>query len=552
MNFERVKVDSHQPSAACSGVQWQGTHDVIVVGFGGAGVTAALEASSNGADVAVVDHFSGGGATAISGNVVYAGGGTHVQKKAGIKDTIQDMFVYLQQETKGIVKDETLMRFCKESASNLKWLEHMGVRFRATHTLKKTSYPPSGVYLYHSGSETNPRYTRHARPAPRGHIAYGGFHLRATGHPDFYGPLKQSAIEQGITLYLQSKAYELIQDEDGKVIGVKLKQLVPGSKAETRFIKLSRKANKWYLYAPDLAEKWRQQADDIMGRHAVVHNLKARKGIILSTGGFIRNRSMVEKYAPRYLKGLPLGTSGCDGSGIALGESVGGVTKNMDRVTSWRFINPPLAWAQGLIVDTTGKRFVDETLYGAAIGDAMCLQANGKAWLVLNGKLRQKALTQLMPWRARAFQFIPALISMLFTSIKAETQEALAKKTGMDPAILQQTIEHYNSAANGMAKDAFGKPQKDMAVLEKGPWFAVDISLDNRTFPCPTLTLGGLSVDEETGEVLNEASKPIPGLYAAGRTAIGIASNAYVSGLSLADCVFSGRRAGAHAARNNH
>jgi 3-oxo-5alpha-steroid 4-dehydrogenase len=62
--------------------------------------------------------------------------------------------------------------------------------------------------------------------------------------------------------------------------------------------------------------------------------------------------------------------------------------------------------------------------------------------------------------------------------------------------------------------------------------------------PLPCLTLGGLRVNEETGEVLNQSNVEIPGLYAAGRTAVGICSNIYVSGLSVADCIFSGRRIG--------
>jgi 3-oxo-5alpha-steroid 4-dehydrogenase len=62
------------------------------------------------------------------------------------------------------------------------------------------------------------------------------------------------------------------------------------------------------------------------------------------------------------------------------------------------------------------------------------------------------------------------------------------------------------------------------------------------------LTLGGLTVDETTGEVLRADDSPIRGLHAAGRTAVGLCSRSYVSGLSLADCVFSGRRAGRHAA----
>jgi 3-oxo-5alpha-steroid 4-dehydrogenase len=76
----------------------------------------------------------------------------------------------------------------------------------------------------------------------------------------------------------------------------------------------------------------------------------------------------------------------------------------------------------------------------------------------------------------------------------------------------------------------------------------MDVSADSKLFPCPMITFGGLAVDEGTGLVKRADGSTIPGLYAAGRTAVGIASNSYVSGLSIADCVFSGRRAGRHAA----
>ena len=85
--------------------------------------------------------------------------------------------------------------------------------------------------------------------------------------------------------------------------------------------------------------------------------------------------------------------------------------------------------------------------------------------------------------------------------------------------------------------------------IEQGPFFAIDISIKNSpAYPAPGLTLGGLRVNEETGQVLDAEDESIDGLYAAGRTAVGICSNSYISGLSLADCIFSGRRAGVHAA----
>ena len=81
--------------------------DVVVVGFGGAGACAAIEAADAGADVLAVDRFVGGGATAMSGGVVYAGGGTDEQRAAGVADDPDEMFRYLRLETGGAVHDDT-------------------------------------------------------------------------------------------------------------------------------------------------------------------------------------------------------------------------------------------------------------------------------------------------------------------------------------------------------------------------------------------------------------------------------------------------------------
>src|SRR3984893_15247598 len=129
--------------------EWSDTADVVVVGFGGAGVCAALEAKSRGADVLAVDRFSGGGATAVSDGVYY-GGGTKVQKEAGIEDNAEELYKYLKLETQGVVKDDTLRKFCDDNSSNLDWLTGHGVPFGGPLYAKKTVYPPEGYFLYYS------------------------------------------------------------------------------------------------------------------------------------------------------------------------------------------------------------------------------------------------------------------------------------------------------------------------------------------------------------------------------------------------------------------
>jgi 3-oxo-5alpha-steroid 4-dehydrogenase len=146
------------------------------------------------------------------------------------------------------------------------------------------------------------------------------------------------------------------------------------------------------------------------------------------------------------------------------------------------------------------------------------------------------------------FQLMAAASNMFFNAKKGKTIDALAATCNMSTERLRTTINAYNEAAAGRSADPFGKPKQYIHTLEEGPYYAMDVSADSKLFPCPMITFGGLVVDEKTGLVKRADGSTIPGLYAAGRTAVGIASNSYVSGLSIADCVFSGRRAGRHAA----
>jgi 3-oxo-5alpha-steroid 4-dehydrogenase len=113
-------------------VAWDVTAGFVVVGYGGAGVTAALQAAENGLDVLALDRFEGGGSTAMNGGIYYAGGGTAIQKAAGVQDSPAAMFEYLDKEVRKVVSDETLKRFCDTSASTMDWLGARGVAFDPT------------------------------------------------------------------------------------------------------------------------------------------------------------------------------------------------------------------------------------------------------------------------------------------------------------------------------------------------------------------------------------------------------------------------------------
>lgn len=522
---------------------WTDETDVVVVGFGGAGAVAAIEAVEKGADVIALDRFGGGGATAISGGVFYAGGGTSIQSEAGIEDDPDNMFRYLQAEVDGVVSDETLRRFCDDSRANLTWLQERGVPFEASLCPVKTSYPTDDYFLYYSGNESFSPWKELARPAARGHRAKG----KSLPGANFYEPLRAAALRAGVRARYCSTATRLLHDDAGRVIGVEVRELPEGSPAYLAHLKLNRRALKLKNYAPGYSKKLWKRADRLHQEQGVIRRIRARNGVILAAGGFIFNRDMLTEHAPAYRPGMPLGTWADDGAGITLGQQAGASTGHMDRVSAWRFINPPQAWTEGFIVNKAGARYVNEQLYGAAIGEKMVEENEGKALLIIDRDIWKRSRSQVMWGRAQWFQAAPAILNLYFNARKARTIEELATLIKVDVNTLKATLADYNASIEEGRDDAFGKFDVARKVL-KPPFYAIDCSITSKRFPCPTLTLGGLRVDEQSGLVLTEAGDTIPGLYAAGRNAVGICSRQYVSGLSIADCVFSGRRAGAHAA----
>lgn len=362
--------------------------------------------------------------------------------------------------------------------------------------------------------------------------------------------LLKSCEDYGVDTMMESRVTQLIQDSSGRILGAKILRIEPESSARKRFALYYNLFTKIRMYVPQLANWLRKEMNLIEQEHTVTRLVRAKKGVVLSAGGFVFNRPMIKHHAPKYAPGAPLGSPGCNGNGIRLGESVGGATGNMGRGSSWRFINPPKSWVEGIIVNRAGERIVNEGSYGARIGEAMAERHDGKATLIFTQAMLKDVLLQLMPGKVwLMLQTAPALLSLLLNTKRAATVEALAEKTGLPASALRATIDRYNGFVAQQNDEDFYKSTDYLRALDNGPYYAMDVSVGNKIFVCPTITLGGLLVDESTGQVKREDGSVMPNLYAAGRTAVGVASHSYVSGLSLADCVFSGRRAGAHIAQ---
>ncbi|NNE17349.1 MAG: hypothetical protein HKN10_02620, partial [Myxococcales bacterium] len=167
----------------------------------------------------------------------------------------------------------------------------------------------------------------------------------------------------------------------------------------------------------------------------------------LCAGGFVFNREMVAEHLPEFVPGLPLGTAGDDGLGIRLGQSVGGKPAQMHRASAWRFLYPPNAFAQGVLVNDKGERFANEFWYGAKIGEAMVEENHGVATLIIDEKLKKLARAQSKPGELQWFQRAAALMNLYLNCKKAEDLDALAEMLDVPRATLQKTLDENNAVA---------------------------------------------------------------------------------------------------------
>lgn len=529
---------------------WDQSADVVVVGFGGAGAATALEAHERGASVLVIERFEGGGATAASGGVYYAGGGTPWQKDAGVADTAEDMLAYLKLEHKDAVSPATLRRFCEDSVADAEWINRHGVPFEGSLYASKTNMPPPGHFLYYAGNEKVPSYAAHAKPAARGHKVKGdGW----TGFAFFAG-LKDAVTRAGIPVRTHCRVDRLVLDRNDRVIGVEILELTDPA-ARARHMELYAIVNPLQPFIAAKAAEAIAEIEALEQAQGQRKLVRAHGGVVLATGGFAYNPAMLDQHMPaigqRVEALIRLGSAGCNGSGIQLGASAGGQYGRMERSFLGKMIAPPNALVEGIIVNRQGERFVNEDAYNALLGGAILEQTDAEAWIILDAALHRKLLTQFIPRRDGNFQpyILPVILNrFLGGTKKARTIARLAEKIGVPADALERTVAEANAAIANGQPDPAGKNPDYVRPIGKGPYRALNTAVGNKYSFCMFFTLGGLRVDEERGLVLRADGSAIPGLYAAGRAAMGIPSDGYISGLSLADCVFSGRRAGRDAA----
>lgn len=268
----------------------------------------------------------------------------------------------------------------------------------------------------------------------------------------------------------------------------------------------------------------------IARRYGTQISVGARRGVVLATGSFAYNQAMVAQFAPRIAGRPAASVEQHDGQSIRMAQALGADLAHMDATEVAIFIDPQQL-VRGILVNGRGQRYVAEDTYPGRVGQLTLYHQDNTAYLILDGEAQDEAMASASP---KLMLRPPTWV--------ADTVVDLESEMSLPAGSLQATVAAYNEgAARG----------DDPLLHKKAQWLkpigspvgAIDLRECTGGF-----TLGGLATTLDA-QVLHVSGEPIAGLYAAGRSAAGLAAWGYASGVSLGDGSFYGRRAGRSAAR---
>lgn len=476
------------PKAAATSslpAKWDQETDVIVVGYGGAGASAAIGAREAGSEVIILEkRITAGGSTTVSGGVFYAAG-TSVQKANGIEDSADKMFEHYNNAGMGF-NDPKLSRIAADqSAANVERLIALGATFPTAPSV--------------SGAEFNVG----SEPIARVHsVAYGD----KSGGGAYFGVLKDGAEKAGATVLMETEVKELLADETGQVVGVK-----------------ALSAGKEIF-------------------------LKARKGVILSTGGFTRSDELLHAYSEQAFYCQPLGAPDLTGDGLRMANALGAAAFNIHEVLGIPGLTLPgtisatyafwtFGTAPGLLINTRGTRFVDEYAFYDWKNTELLKQPGRFCYSVFDSSALAGGGGMLV------MGFSDDLAKEVADGLvmKADTLEDLAKQIGVPAERFAATIAKWNEDVAAGADTEYNRTLL-LAPIATGPFYAF------KTFPTMFDTMGGLKINE-SAQVIDVWGNVISRLYAVPTAAGGVLGEHYPgSGSALNAGMTFGLIAGKHAA----
>ena len=485
--------------------------DIVIVGAGGAGMTAAITAAAEGKNVVIVESQP-----MVGGNSVRATGGMNAGKTvyqdenefaegAGVEKTLKaaaekyadnetitalaatvaeqwaayqanptgyfDSVELMELDTmiggKGVNDPALVETLCSNSADAIDWLGEQGITLHSV-----SSFGGASVKRIHRPVNAEGKT-----------VSVGSYMI----------PLLQENCEKaGVKMMLDTTATEILTDANGAAVGVK----ATGASGET-----------------------------------VTVNAKA---VILASGGFGANLDMVVKYKPELKGFMTTNAPGIQGQGIEMAEAIGAATVDMDQIqihptveaNTAALITEGLRGDGAILINEEGQRFIDEVGTRDVVSAAEIAQTGSYSWLVVDQAM------------ADASSVIQGYIKKGYT-VTGTTYEELGKAMGVDAAAFAETMEKWNGYVEAKNDPDFGRTSF-ANPLNTAPYYAVKVTAGVHH------TMGGLKINANT-EVLNEKGEVIPGLFAAGEVTGGVHGANRLGGNAVADFTVFGRIAGAAA-----
>jgi len=500
------------------------TTDVVVIGGGGAGLSAAVSVLQESREVLLVEK-----AASIGGNTVRAGGPMNAAKPEwqktfaalpGERSTLEEI---LQMEDKEI-DTEYQEDFCL-------------LKQEITDYLTKTEGEKEFLFdspVWHRIQT----YLGGKRTDLNGTTIYGDYDLVKT--------LTDQALES--VEWLEDIGVEFDKDQVDMPVGAKWrrghKPLKSVGYAYIETLKNYIEENDGKIITDTAVKELLFDKGNVVG--VVGRGRKGQKitihakAVILTTGGFGANTQMLKKYNTYWSQiDDDIKTSNAPsitGDGILLGQSANAGLTGMgfsqmmpvsDPNTGALFSGLQVPPANFVMVNQQGKRFVNEYESRDVLSNA-AINNGGLFYLIADEEIKKTAYNTSQ-------EKIDQQVAE-GTLFKGDTIEDLALQINIEPEILTKTIEEYNSYVDRGKDLAFGKNVFDLKV-EKAPFYATPRK------PAIHHTMGGLKIDTST-HVLTKEGNIIAGLYAAGEVARGIHAGNRLGGNSLADIFTFGRIAG--------
>lgn len=492
--------------------------DVVVIGGGGAGLSAAVSALENGASVVLIEKTA-----ALGGNTIRAGGpfnavdparqanvpaasdaAMEVVKSLAEKEAKseehqkwmdqlkKDLEAYYAGDHKALFDSVALHilqtynggdyagqlpfieKLVQESLAASEWLASNGIQWRDA-----IATCPGGLW-------------------PRAHITQN------SAGSDYIEVNSKKVNELGGEIILNCKANELKVD-NGKVVGVKATM-----------------------------------------NDGTPVTLNAKKGVVIASGGFGANVEMRSKYVPSLDDRIGTTNSpAITGDGIAMAQAVGADTIGMEYIQCLPLGNPKTGalngWMGGIGVEyyyqinTSGKRFMAEDGRRDEMTASLLAQEGAMSYVITDTN-RESEGTEVNLWGDNIEKLVAD--GIIF---RADTIEDLAKQIGVDPAVLAKTHEDFNKYVEQGIDAEFGRKLFGDKI-DKAPFYA------SPRKPTVHHTMGGLKIDLEC-HVLDKDGKVIPGLFAAGEVTGGIHGKNRLGGNALVDIHVFGREAGKNVAK---